>query len=91
MQKDAHWIQMVKKQKLLYVRLTPYSYATKPSSEFTYTVFRIQNLKFHILITRGTESAVTILVKKVHLFKVQTFFTNTNVKTSVMECLLTIS
>jgi hypothetical protein len=32
-QKDAHWIQLVKKQELLYVRLTPYSFATKPSSE----------------------------------------------------------
>jgi len=54
-QKDAHWIQMVKKQELLYVRLTPFSYATKPSSEFTYTVFRIQNLRIHILLTCGTE------------------------------------
>jgi len=67
-QKDARWIQLVKKQELLYVRLIRYSFATKPSSEFTYTVFRIQNLRIHILLTCGKESAVTVLVKKVPAF-----------------------
>jgi len=75
-QKDAHWIQLIKKQELLYVRLTPYSYATKPSSEFTYSVQnpKSQNSYLTHLWNRissystGQESSCIYLMKRFILF-----------------------